>query len=44
MKNIMFFCIPAYGHHNPTIAVVKELIKRGNRVRYYSFYEFQEKI
>ena len=40
MKNIMFFCIPAYGHHNPTIAVVKELVNRGNKVRYYSFNEF----
>ena len=44
MKNIMFFCIPAYGHHNPTIAVVKELVNRGNNVRYYSFHEFREKI
>lgn len=44
MKNIMFFCIPAYGHHNPTIAVVEELVKRGNRVRYYSFNEFKDKI
>lgn len=44
MKSIMFFCIPAYGHHNPTIAVVKELVSRGNRVRYYSFNEFKEKI
>ena len=44
MKNIMFFCIPAHGHHNPTIAVVKELVKNGNNVKYYSFYEFQEKI
>ena len=44
MKNIMFFCIPAYGHHNPTIAVVKELVNRGNNVRYYSFNEFQNKI
>lgn len=44
MKNIMFFCIPAYGHHNPTIAVVKELVNRGNNVRYYSFHEFRDKI
>lgn len=44
MKSIMFFCIPAYGHHNPTIPVVKELVSRGNRVRYYSFNEFQDKI
>lgn len=44
MKNIMFFCIPAYGHHNPTIPVVKELVNRGNKVRYYSFNEFKEKV
>lgn len=44
MKNIMFFCIPAHGHHNPTLPVVKELVNRGNKVRYYSFHEFQEKI
>ncbi len=44
MKNIMFFCIPAYGHHNPTMAVAKELVNRGNNVRYYSFEEFREKI
>ncbi len=44
MKSIMFFCIPAYGHHNPTIPVVKELVSRGNKVRYYSFNEFKEKI
>ena len=40
----MFFCIPAYGHHNPTLAVVKELVNRGNKVRYYSFNEFRDKI
>ena len=44
MKNIMVFCIPAHGHHNPTLPVVTELVKRGNRVRYYSFAEFREKI
>lgn len=44
MKNIMFFCIPAYGHHNPTILVVRELVNRGNAVRFYSFNEFKAKI
>lgn len=44
MANIMFFSIPAYGHTNPTIRVVAELVKRGHRVRYYSFEEFREKI
>lgn len=41
---IMWFCIPAHGHTNPTIEVVRELIKRGHEIRYYSFEEFREKI
>lgn len=44
MKHIMFFCIPAHGHHNPTFPVVAELVKRGNPVKYFSFEEFREKI
>lgn len=44
MKNIMYFCIPAHGHHNPTLPVVTELVRRGNKVRYFSFEEFREKI
>lgn len=44
MSKIMFFSIPAHGHTNPTIAVVSELVKRGHRVRYFSFEEFREKI
>jgi MGT family glycosyltransferase len=41
---VLWFCIPAYGHTNPTIEVVRELVKRGHEVRYYSFEEFREKI
>ena len=41
---ILWFCIPAYGHTNPTIEVVRELTHRGHEVRYYSFEEFREKI
>lgn len=44
MKNIAFFSIPAHGHTNPMIPVAKELVKRGNNVRFYSFNEFREKI
>ena len=44
MKNIFFFCIPAHGHTNPMIPVAKELVKKGNKVRFYSFDEFREKI
>lgn len=41
---VLWFCIPAYGHTNPTIEVVRELVRRGHEVRYYSFEEFRNKI
>ena len=44
MKRIAVFCIPAHGHTNPMLAVVRELVARGDEVRFYSFSEFQEKI
>ncbi|MBP0974285.1 MAG: glycosyl transferase [Oscillospiraceae bacterium] len=44
MKRIACFCIPAHGHTNPMTQVVRELVKRGNEVRFYSFEEFGEKI
>ena len=44
MARIVFFCIPAHGHTNPTLGVVKELVARGHEVRYYSYKPFREKI
>ena len=44
MSKIVFFCIPAHGHTNPTLNVVKELINRGHHVWYYSYELFREKI
>ena len=41
---VLWFCIPAYGHTNPTSEVVRELTRRGHEVRYYSFEEFRERI
>ena len=41
MSRIVFFSIPAYGHTNPTVEVVRQLVRRGHRVRYYSFEEFR---
>ena len=38
---IAWFSIPAYGHTNPTIGVVKELVSRGHEVYYYSFNQFK---
>lgn len=44
MSRIVFFCIPAHGHTNPTLGVVKELVARGHEVCYYSYNAFREKI
>ena len=44
MKKIAFFCIPAHGHTNPMLPVAAELVSRGDRVRFYSFCEFEAKI
>lgn len=44
MARIVFFCIPAHGHTNPTLGVVKELAARGHEVLYYSYQSFREKI
>lgn len=41
---IVFFCIPAHGHTNPTLGVVKELIKNNHEVYYYSYEIMREKI
>ena len=44
MSKIVFFCIPAHGHTNPTLGVVRELTARGHEVWYYSYQMFREKI
>ncbi|MBQ7875254.1 MAG: glucosyltransferase [Oscillospiraceae bacterium] len=44
MSRIVFFCIPAHGHTNPTLEVVRELISRGNEVIYYSYDIMRDKI
>ena len=44
MSKIVFFCIPAHGHTNPTLSVVRELVSRGHQVWYYSYNMMREKI
>ena len=41
---IAWFCIPAHGHTNPTLGLVKALTEAGHQVWYFSFEEFREKI
>lgn len=44
MAKIVFFCIPAHGHTNPTLGVVEELTQRGHSVWYYSYEPMRQKI
>ncbi len=44
MSKIVFFSIPAHGHTNPTLGVVRELVSRGHEVWYYSYNIMREKI
>ena len=41
---IAWFCIPAHGHTNPTLGLVKALTEVGHQVWYFSFEECREKI
>ena len=41
---IAWFCIPAHGHTNPTLGVVRELVARGHQVWYYSYNMVREPI
>lgn len=41
---IAWFCIPAHGHTNPTLAVVKELTRAGHQVFYFSFEMFRDQV
>ena len=44
MATLVFFNHPAYGHTNPTLPLVTELVRRGERVSYYSSEDFQQAI
>jgi len=44
MTSYMFLNVPGYGHVNATLAVAKELVRRGERVIYYLTEEFRPAI
>jgi UDP:flavonoid glycosyltransferase YjiC (YdhE family) len=44
MSKIVFVEMPAYGHVNPTLPVVRELVRRGEQVVYYDSEEFRPQI
>ncbi|WP_223986767.1 macrolide family glycosyltransferase [Arthrobacter sp. NicSoilB8] len=39
-----FVSIPAYGHVNPTLPLVAELVRRGHRVTYFTSADFEPRI
>ena len=41
---IAWFCIPAHGHTNPTLGLVRALTDAGHEIYYFSFGMFREKI
>ena len=44
MTKYIFLGIPAYGHVNPTLPVVQELVKRGQDVIYYLPEQFKSAV
>ncbi|MCL6588813.1 MAG: glycosyl transferase [Firmicutes bacterium] len=44
MSKVVFFGFPGHGHTNPTLGVVKELIRRGEEIIYFSAPEYQPQI
>jgi MGT family glycosyltransferase len=41
MSTIVFVEMPAFGHVNPSLPLVRELVRRGERVIYYNDVQFQ---
>jgi MGT family glycosyltransferase len=44
IPRILFFSLPAQGHVNVTLPMVREFVRRGTRVDYYSLEWFRERI
>ncbi len=44
MLRALFFNVPAHGHVNPSLPVVRELINRGHEVHYYITEAYQKRV
>lgn len=43
LRTILFFSLPTHGHINPTIPVIQELVRRGNKVVVYTTEKYKDK-
>ena len=41
---IAWFCIPAQGHTNPTLGLVRYVVEAGHQATYFSFERFRQAI
>ena len=44
MADLVYFNVPYYGHIDPTLGLVQELVKRGEKIDYYCTEEFRHRI
>ena len=44
MATGLFFGLPVHGHTNPTLPLVRELVRRGERIIYFSTPEFAAEV
>ena len=44
MSNVLFLASPSHGHVNPTLGLVAELVRRGERVTYFASEPFRERV
>ena len=44
MSDVLFLAVPSHGHVNPTLGLVAELVRRGERVTYFASEPFRERV
>ena len=44
MSDVLFLAAPSHGHVNPTVGLVAELVRRGERVTYFASEPFRERV
>jgi MGT family glycosyltransferase len=44
MRRVVYFSFPAHGHVNPTLPVIRELVRRGRPVAYFGAHRFRPAI